>query len=195
MICWSWNLHPGVRFKAAIWWLVLVRSHLSRKWAADHMGSHCFLANEYLTRQTNLAGKRVMVIGGGQTGAEITLDLLTSSNAPAQVSWVGMLPRFSPLEEGGFVDQVFTPQYVASFQNWPEENRQAETRSQKLASDGLTPVTVDALYREVYHRKHLQAAEESVQLLPGREVFGHFIRSGWLCDCQPVQSERRGRGL
>ena len=44
-------------------------------------------------------------------------------------------------------------------------------RSQKLASDGLTPVTVDALYREVYHRKHLQAAEESVQLLPGREVF------------------------
>ena len=141
------------------------------EWAAAHMGSHCFLANEYLTRQTNLAGKRVMVIGGGQTGAEITLDLLTSSNTPAQVSWVGMLPRFSPLEEGGFVDQVFTPQYVASFQNWPEENRRAETRSQKLASDGLTPVTVDALYREVYHRKHLQASEESVQLLPGREVF------------------------
>ena len=140
-------------------------------WAVPHMGDSCFLANEYLTRPQSLAGKRVMVVGGGQTGAEIVLDLLTAENGPAQVSWAGMLPRFSPLEEGGFVDQVFTPQYVASYQTWPEEQKLAEVRSQKLASDGLTPVTVDALYKEVYRRRHLAGEMDTVRLLPGREVF------------------------
>ncbi|WP_153772037.1 SidA/IucD/PvdA family monooxygenase [Labrenzia sp. CE80] len=141
-------------------------------WAAPHIGPTCFHASDYLHRAASFSGKRVAVIGGGQTGAEIVLDLLTSpGREPAQVSWISNLPRFSPLEEGGFVDQVFTPGYVSTYQTLPQAAKRSEVAGQKLASDGLTPATIDALYEEIYRRKHLVNAPDTVTLLPGRNVF------------------------
>lgn len=137
---------------------------------AAHLGADCFHAGSYLTQPRSFTGKRVAVIGGGQTGAEIVLDLLTrAEGAPAHVSWISNLPRFSPLEEGGFVDQVFTPGYVAAYQTLPFEAQRSEISGQKLASDGLTPATVDTLFAEIYRRRHL-LGENCISLLPGRNL-------------------------
>ncbi|MDD7912007.1 SidA/IucD/PvdA family monooxygenase [Pseudovibrio exalbescens] len=141
-------------------------------WAAAQLGSVCFMAGNYLTEKPSVAGKRVVVVGGGQTGAEITLDLMKRSDGPAGISWISLLPRFSPLEEGGFVDQVFTPDYVQGYRTLPQAGQSQEVASQKLASDGLTPQTVDAIYSEIYRQRHLcGGAGKTVRLLPGREVF------------------------
>lgn len=138
--------------------------------AAPHIGPDCFHAGTYLSQPRSFAGKRVAVIGGGQTGAEIVLDLLTRSDgAPAHVSWISNLARFSPLEEGGFVDQVFTPGYVSAYQTLNDDARRSEISGQKLASDGITPITVDTLFAEIYRRRHLMG-ENCISLLPGRNL-------------------------
>ncbi|WP_417669052.1 lysine N(6)-hydroxylase/L-ornithine N(5)-oxygenase family protein [Roseibium sp.] len=140
-------------------------------WAHPHVGETCFHASSYLHQKTSMNDKRVVVIGGGQTGAEIVLNLLTDKGrSPANVTWISNLSRFSPLEEGAFVDLVFTPDYVDAYQTMPDDARKSEVTGQKLASDGLTPSTIDALYEEIYKRKHLDGAKDSVTLLPGRHV-------------------------
>ncbi|KZL12664.1 L-lysine N6-monooxygenase [Pseudovibrio axinellae] len=140
-------------------------------WSQPHLGENCFHASNYLSQDRCFDNKCVTVIGGGQTGAEIVLDLLTNQQRkPKEVLWISNLPRFSPLEEGGFVDQVFTPGYVSSYQSLPERSQLQEVASQKLASDGLTPSTVDELYAEVYRRKHLSNNECNITLLSGRNV-------------------------
>ncbi|WP_138625774.1 SidA/IucD/PvdA family monooxygenase, partial [Pseudoalteromonas sp. S4492] len=40
------------------------------------MGQHCFHASELMTRQPDLRNRKVAVIGGGQTGAEVFLNCL-----------------------------------------------------------------------------------------------------------------------
>ncbi|WP_321340871.1 SidA/IucD/PvdA family monooxygenase [Breoghania sp.] len=143
------------------------------EWAVPHMGPTCFHAGSYLHPAPDTAGKRVVVVGGGQTGAEIVLDLLTQSRRrPAQVSWISKLSRFSPLEEGGFVDHVFTPGYIDAYRTLPEAAKRSEVGGQKLASDGLTPATIEALYEEIYRRRHLDAGPDGIALLPGRSVTG-----------------------
>ena len=140
-------------------------------WAQSYLGENCFHAGTYLSKTRQVKNKRITVIGGGQTGAEIVLDLLTGPHAePLEVQWISNLPRFAPLEEGGFVDQVFTPSYVKSYQSLPQQSQQQEVASQKLASDGLTPSTVDELYTEIYRRKHLCSSSCTINLLPGRDV-------------------------
>ncbi|WP_310621589.1 lysine N(6)-hydroxylase/L-ornithine N(5)-oxygenase family protein [Flexibacterium corallicola] len=140
-------------------------------WAQTHMGTSCIHAGHYLNHKLETAGKRIAVIGGGQTGAEIVLDLLSNPSVePHHVSWISNLPRFSPLEEGGFVDQVFTPNYVESYQSMGPEQQAFEFAGQKLASDGLTPVTVDALYKEIYKRTHLVSQKGGISLLPSRNA-------------------------
>ncbi|KZK84970.1 L-lysine N6-monooxygenase [Pseudovibrio sp. Ad13] len=141
------------------------------QWATPYLGENCFHASGYLNKARQTKSKRIAVIGGGQTGAEIVLDLLTSKQAaPLEVQWISNLPRFSPLEEGGFVDQVFTPAYVQSYQTLPKQSQRQEVVNQKLASDGLTPSTVDELYAEIYRLKHLCADPCTITLLPGRDV-------------------------
>lgn len=140
-------------------------------WSEPFLGEHCFHASGYLSNKRCFESKRITVIGGGQTGAEIVLDLLTNQHRqPKEVLWISNLPRFSPLEEGGFVDQIFTPGYVKNYLTLPKGSQQDEVASQKLASDGLTPSTVDELYREIYRRRHLSSDACKVTLLSGRNV-------------------------
>ncbi|WP_417686795.1 lysine N(6)-hydroxylase/L-ornithine N(5)-oxygenase family protein [Roseibium sp.] len=161
-------------------------------WAMHHMGDTCFHAGTYLYQTTPMQGRRVTVIGGGQTGAEIVLNLLTDPDRrPEQVTWISNLARFSPLEEGGFVDQVFTPGYVGAYQSMSSAARRSEVAGQKLASDGLTPATIDALYEEIYRRKHLAGNPDSVTLLPGRNVTGlHRDHRGYQIHCETTATDQ-----
>ncbi|KAB7615852.1 SidA/IucD/PvdA family monooxygenase [Amylibacter sp. SFDW26] len=136
-----------------------------------HIGESCFHASEYLFRAPDLSGKRVVIIGGGQTGAEIFLQALTNANmAPSHVTWVNRRNSFSPLEEGAFVDQIFTPNYVKAYQSFSDTLKDQEYKGQKLASDGLTPSTVADIYSELYRRTHLSEEHNTFSMRPGCEL-------------------------
>jgi len=122
------------------------------------------------------AGRRVAVIGGGQSGAEIVLTLLNRSrDAPASVDWISRRPNFQPIDATPFTNELFTPGYVERFQALPEARRRSTVAHQKLAGDGISPATLQALYQRLYTVRHLtgpHAADAPVaaRLMPHREV-------------------------
>lgn len=84
-------------------------------------GPDCFHASRYLEVRPRVAGRRVCVIGGGQSGAEVVLNLLQQegASAPASIVWISRRDGFWTLQEGGLVDQFFTPGYLSAYREMP----------------------------------------------------------------------------
>lgn len=149
------------------------------EWARPHLGEDCFHASEILKHPRNVAGKRVAVVGGGQTGAEVFLALARGQfGAALSVSWVSRRPNFDPLDETHFANEVFTPDYLRQFFDLPEGRKPGIVEEQKLKSDGISPSTLREIYHLLYQHRHLSKAESDLSLLPGREVFALQEQSG-----------------
>ena len=117
------------------------------------------------------AGRRVAVIGGGQSGAEIVLNLLSrGADAPASVEWISRRPNFQPIDATPFTNELFTPHYVESFHALPDARRRSTVARQKLAGDGISASTLQAIYRRLYALRHLEGEPVATSLLPHREV-------------------------
>ncbi|KQB97942.1 hypothetical protein AL073_03220 [Loktanella sp. 1ANDIMAR09] len=133
------------------------------------LGRNCFHGSEYLHHRDHLKGKRIVVVGGGQTGAEIVLDLMDGTSNPTDLVWLSRRSAFWHLQEGSLVDQIFTPAYRDHYRNLSPTDQVTTVAEQKFSSDGLTPETADAIYKALYRFKHLNQTAP-VSLRPGREV-------------------------
>lgn len=141
------------------------------KSARSAMGKHCFHASEIALRDPDFTGKQVMVIGGGQSGADIILNALDNHwGAFAGLSWLSRRPNFQPLDESIFTNEYFTPEYVNYFYTLPDEIREQEIKTQKLPSDGISYHTLDAIYQRLYHRFDVLHQPRDVRLLPHRTL-------------------------
>lgn len=145
-----------------------------------HLSSQCFHALGIAEQDVDVRGKRVAVIGGGQTGAEIVLHLLDNTwGRPAAVNWVSRRSNFLPLDETPFTNDWFTPDYARDFQQLPQGRREQLLAEQKLASDGISPVTLKALYQRMYRLTHVDEQGPDLALLPKRSLIamrytGHY---------------------
>ncbi|CAI1134037.1 L-lysine 6-monooxygenase [Serratia entomophila] len=135
------------------------------------LGDNCMHAAEIALRNPDLSGKRVMVVGGGQSGADVFLNaLLGHWGEPAQLDWLSRRPNFQPLDESAFTNEYFTPEYVDYFYTLPPEIRAREIKTQKLPADGISNHTLRTLYRELYMRFDVMHQARNVRLLPHRTL-------------------------
>ncbi|WP_029002982.1 lysine N(6)-hydroxylase/L-ornithine N(5)-oxygenase family protein [Azorhizobium doebereinerae] len=139
-------------------------------WANGLLGDTCFHASETMRRLPALKARRVAVVGGGQSGAEVFLALLNQESETRDVSWISRRPNFDPLDATPFTNELFTPGYVTDFHRIGEDARNASLARQKLASDGASPSTLLAIYRRIYALRHLDGGTLNPALMPGREV-------------------------
>ncbi|WP_348672928.1 SidA/IucD/PvdA family monooxygenase [uncultured Abyssibacter sp.] len=145
-----------------------------------HLSDQCFHALQIGQRPVDLSGRRVAVIGGGQTGAEVVLNVLNAHwGQPARLGWFTRRSNFLPLDETPFTNEWFTPEYVAAFRQLPAHRRDAVVTEQKLASDGISPGTLKALYQALYRSTHLETGKPRVTLHPYRSLT-RMDRSGAL---------------
>jgi L-lysine 6-monooxygenase (NADPH-requiring) len=72
-------------------------------------------------RRASTANKRVVIVGGGQSGAEIFLELARCSGAraPCSLEWVSSRANFLPLDDSPFVNEYFVPGYSRHFRQLP----------------------------------------------------------------------------
>lgn len=139
--------------------------------ALAHVNKNCFHASRLLEQKHNYTGKKIAIIGGGQTGADVFLNFLKRNfGDPAQVHWVSRRPNFQMLDEGVFTDQYFTPQYGQLFYDLPPSTKSHELKHQKLSSDGITAQSLLAIYHSLYQETFINGNSKQWDLRPNRTL-------------------------
>ena len=112
----------------------------------------------------------VTVVGSGQSGAEVFLDLLQSQpDTGTSLRWFTRTRAFAPMEYSKLGLEHFTPDYTAYFHGLPQQTRDTLVPSQWQLYKGISASTLADLYDLLYERTvdgHRVAAE----LRPGVAV-------------------------
>lgn len=140
-------------------------------WVERYVGEQCLHSHHYVTTDFSVTGKRVAIIGGGQSGAEIFLDLMAGKRGRAdEINWISRRPNLEPLDETAFINEYFTPDYVRHFHKLPEQRKPPIVSSHKLTGDGVSPATLQVLSQYLYDTDFLNSDTTPYAILPHREV-------------------------
>lgn len=106
---------------------------------------------DYLAHRDRLQrADRVMVIGSGQSAAEVMADLLDHLPAGASRSWYTRSAGFLPMEYSKLGLEHFTPEYTAHFHGLPEDTRDRLRAHQDLLYKGISADTSARIYDRLY---------------------------------------------
>src|SRR5205814_10211086 len=79
-----------------------------------------FHSSSYAAREkSEFAARRVIVVGGGQSGAEIIDDLCSCDELPSEVTWITDRQNLFPLQDCSFSNEAYTPNYNRYFYGLP----------------------------------------------------------------------------
>lgn len=140
--------------------------------ARDALGDTQFHVCDFVTKCVNLGGKRVAVVGGGQSGAESFLDLISrpTSELPRRVSWISRRANFLPLDNSPFTNDYYMPSFSDYFFGLDRPVREAFTARHVLTSDGISESTLREIYQRAYVHRFVHGAADLFVLYPNREV-------------------------
>jgi lysine N6-hydroxylase len=94
--------------------------------------------------------KNLVVVGGGQSGAEVVAHLQNVLGRKVRVDWITRRSNFLPLDESPFVEDLFTPEASEEFFHHPLNVRMRLLSEQLLASDGISDSLLERIYRRMY---------------------------------------------
>ncbi|MFK4259368.1 lysine N(6)-hydroxylase/L-ornithine N(5)-oxygenase family protein [Agrobacterium tumefaciens] len=141
------------RYRANTVVLGVGRAPFIPDWATSLSSDQLYHSSELLAHKRDFGGKRVIVVGGGQSGAEIFYHLLKGQGGlPASLCWVTRRANIFALEDSSFVNEWFFPQYAGCFFEQNEFVRKRILEQQTLASDGASVATLRAIYDALYDR-------------------------------------------
>ncbi|MEU6667365.1 SidA/IucD/PvdA family monooxygenase [Streptomyces sp. NPDC046727] len=128
-------------------------------------------AADYLDhRDAVLAAGHVTVVGSGQSGAEVFLDLLRHRPAGRErLHWIGRTEAFAPMEYSKLGLEHFTPDYTRYFHALPEPVRDRLIAAQGQLHKGIDAGTLAAIHDELY-RHTLHGGWPDAVLTPGVRV-------------------------
>ncbi len=144
--------------------------------------SNHFHVSSFASREDRFADKHIVVIGGGQSGAEAVLDLIQRQGdmAPAEVTWISRRENFFPLDDSSFTNDFYSPAHSNYFFEQRQEYREGFLSRNLLSSDGISESTLRMIYQRIYMLKYITEEKIKVNLLPYREVWGvHQIDHSW----------------
>jgi L-2,4-diaminobutyrate decarboxylase len=111
-------------------------------------------SSEYLFRTADVnRARRVTVLGSGQSGAEVVLDLLRRDQpGHTQLAWLTRTSAFTPLDYTKLVLEMTTPEYVRYFHALPEHTRDRLVREQWAHYKGISTDTISEIHELLYQR-------------------------------------------
>ncbi|SFP42913.1 lysine N6-hydroxylase [Amycolatopsis arida] len=135
------------------------------------VSSRLWHASRHLDQGLPLSGKHVLLVGGGQSGAEVALDMLSGrTGLPRRLTWVTGRDGFSPLDDSPFANDWFNPSYVRYFYELSSEQRSTLLGRQRAAVCGVTRELLALVYKRLYEIDYLTSDQFSHQLLAGVEL-------------------------
>lgn len=121
-------------------------------------------AADYLDRDSPRRDEHVLVVGGGQSGAEIVEHMLTRPDTP-RITWVTSRSNLFAMDDTSFVNEAYMPGYSRRFHTLPLRHRRAIIEREKLTSDGISAELCNRLYDILYERDVEGVLLESFHLL------------------------------
>ncbi|MDK9499264.1 SidA/IucD/PvdA family monooxygenase [Streptomyces katrae] len=147
------------------------------------LGPTQFHVSEFVTRAVGLAGKRITIVGGGQSGAEAFLDLISrpAADRPRRISWLSRRRTYLPLDDSPFTNDFYTPSFSDHFYALPADARSTVNQDTRLSSDGISEDTLRAIYQQLYVHRFVEELPDLVRLHPNRDVTAitRGIRGNW----------------
>jgi lysine N6-hydroxylase len=140
--------------------------------ARAHLDDRQFHVSEFLARATGMAGLRVGIVGGGQSGAEAFLDLISRPDPqlPRRVVWISRRPNYFPLDDSPFTNDYYMPGYSDYFAGLDAPTRFALNARHVLTSDGISDATLRLIYQRIYTHRFINGYTDLVALYPNRTV-------------------------
>lgn len=137
-----------------------------------YIGKEVMHSSRFRIIEPKIKGKRVVVIGGGQSGAEIINHLLNLpiDSAPSHIVWTTRRSNFLPMDDSPFVNEWFAPAYSDHFYRLSAHRRNEELKNQRLASDGITQQLLTSIYQRLYEIAHIENHPGFCTLLPARTL-------------------------
>lgn len=149
---------------------------------------------DYRTHRAALAARDdVTVIGAGQSGAEVALDLLRHQDGDGAggpyVRWLARTNAFAPMEYSKIGLEHFTPDYIRYFRALPEDRREQLVREQWQLYKGVSDETLGELHDELYERT-IGGAEPRAALHPGVEIVtAEVAGDDYVLTCRHAQQD------
>lgn len=130
-----------------------------------------FHASEFAFRPFDPAWRHVVLVGGGQTAAELFLHLLQDKGKQLQVSWVTRRRNLLPMDDSAFVNEYYYPQYSEYFFGLQPELKNELLNEQRLTSDGISADLLQAIYQRLYEHRAIARGCAQPQIIPATELF------------------------
>jgi lysine N6-hydroxylase len=135
-------------------------------------GGRVIHSASYLTRVDAWGSdvRHVAVVGSGQSGAEVFLDLVRRQPERGwAVSWLTRTAGFAPLDYTKLMLEYTTPEYMQHFHRLRPAVRDRLIGAQWQLYKGVDSETIDAIHGELYHRL-LDDTLPPVRLYPATAV-------------------------
>ncbi|MFD5827828.1 lysine N(6)-hydroxylase/L-ornithine N(5)-oxygenase family protein [Lentzea sp. NPDC060358] len=134
------------------------------------LGDAVLHASDYLDHRGALLGERdVTVIGSGQSGAEVFLDLLRSAPTGTRLRWITRTPAFQPMEYSKLGLEHFTPDHTRYFHALPAGERDSLLATQGRLHKAISAETIADIH-DLLHDRLAEGVPVDAVLLPGVEV-------------------------
>lgn len=141
--------------------------------AAALRGEQVLHASEFMLRKPATAGRRVVLVGAGQSGAEVANYLLSEdAGLPASLTWVSSRPGFLPIDDSPFTNEWYSPAYVDHFRSLDTERRGRMLEHQRLSSDGISESLLRKIYRRIYQLDTVSAGRLRHRLVANHRMVG-----------------------
>ena len=148
----------------------------------------CIHSAEYLTHKKGKLKGNVIVLGSGQSSAEVFLDLFDQqyqhdciSTADFKLHWLTRSNGFFPMEYAPLGLEHFSPNYTQHFYRLSETQKAVQLKDQALLYKGISAKTIREIYQKLYHRSIASATQAThlhaqIQLLDAELVESQQIR-------------------
>ena len=128
-------------------------------------------AIDFLKKQPDYKDKRVVIIGGGQSGAELFNHLIADTkNLPAKLHWVSGRANMLPIDDSPFANEYFFPGYSDYFFQLKRAEKKQLVQEQNLASDGINHDLLQSIYQQLYHIEVIEGRKQLAELLVNHRV-------------------------
>ena len=113
-----------------------------------------FHAGEFAYRTIAPAWKRIALVGGGQTAAELFLYLMQEYKShDLALTWVTRRHNLLPMDDSPFINEFFYPEYSEYFFDLAPKIKDQLLNKQRLASDGISLALLQSIHQRLYEQR------------------------------------------